>query len=80
MVLFCKRNWLMKNFTIIALFLIVLTLSSRKKEDNTQDGTKLIVGKWFFKKNYEVVTRSGQKTETTNTNFENEDYLEFKRW
>ncbi|MCX2484860.1 hypothetical protein [Pedobacter sp. MR2016-24] len=70
----------MKNFTIIALFLIVLTLSSRKKEDNTQDATKLIVGKWFFKKNYEVVTRIGQKTETTNTNFENEDYLEFKRW
>ena len=70
----------MKNFTIVVLLLLLaFTISSCKKDDPTEDVTELIVGKRFFKKNYEVVTRNGQKTETTDTNFGNEDYLEFKK-
>lgn len=64
----------MKTFTVIALFLLAFTISSCKKDDHSENAAELIVGKWFFKKNYEVLTRNGQKTESTSANFGSEIY------
>jgi hypothetical protein len=68
----------MKNLKLISFLLIVLVISSCKKDEDKDDAPNAIVGKWFLKKMVEINYTGDEKTEEAPvTNFGTEDYLQF---